>query len=157
MQVWLYQSRRRVLQGWAAGLVEDESSLDTGWMFVNRMRGCLGGSHARGAAAGVNKTTNSGASVIDKLQIKELFYNSTFAGNNRDWGGLDYDMVIVRRAIGDPAIEMSRIVAWCVCALGMPIISLRRHDEPSRSLLVHYCFGDAVCFPGCRRGIAGLS
>lgn len=53
----------------------------------------------------------------------------------------------VRHAIGDAAIDMSRIVAWCVCALGMPIIlvAFRRHDEPSTLLLVLYCFGEPVC------------
>jgi len=46
------------------------------------------------------------------LHIEKVLYDSTFAGHNR--GGLNHWDVL--DAIGDPAIDMSRSVAWCVCA-----------------------------------------
>jgi len=73
----------------------------------------LGGSHARVIAARMNKTTHSGAFAIYK--IEKSLYDSTFARRNKAWGRPN-SREDVRHAIGDPAIEMSRIVAWCVCA-----------------------------------------
>jgi len=135
MQVWLYQSRscRVGLSVWL--------KMSLHWI----REGCLsiecgdawGRSHARGAAAGVNKTTNSGASVIYALQIKELFSTiqrlHTTTATGEDWV-----MVIVRhRRSCNRDVSHRRMVRLCVGHANHFASKARRtFQTPSSTLLL---------------------